>query len=81
MATVGTSVACCATPLAARLLDEHEAGTTADLFKALPDPLAASSTRWRRALSRHAPAVRARARAVAAEGESSPGRSRILVCR
>ncbi len=38
MATVDSSVACCATPLAAPMLDEQEAETTAELFKALADP-------------------------------------------
>ncbi len=38
MATVETSVACCAMPLGAPLLDEHEAKTTAEVFKALADP-------------------------------------------
>ena len=38
MATVESSVACCATPLAAPTLDEQEAETTAELFKALADP-------------------------------------------
>src|SRR4029078_1464547 len=38
IATVDSSVAGCATPLAAPLLDEREAETTAELFKALADP-------------------------------------------
>ena len=38
IATVDSSVACCATPLAAPLLDQREAETTAELFKALADP-------------------------------------------
>ncbi len=36
--TVDTSVAYCATPLAAPVLGEQEAETTAELFKALADP-------------------------------------------
>jgi ArsR family transcriptional regulator len=38
IASAETSVACCATPLAAPLLDPREAETTAELFKALSDP-------------------------------------------
>ena len=38
MATVESSVACCAMPLATPMLDEQEAETPAELFKALADP-------------------------------------------
>lgn len=38
MATVESSIACCATPLAAPMLGEQDAEITAELFKALADP-------------------------------------------